>query len=246
MITTEQQNDIARGNTGSEQTFSIKATAKSFSILSSGLYSDKILAIVRELCCNAYDAHVAAGKVGVPIEVKLPTMLDPTFYVKDFGTGLSHEQICSLYTTYFESTKSDSNDFIGALGLGSKSPFSYVSTFIVESRYNGTKRVYSCFINEQGLPSIALLGAEVCDEPNGLTIQLSAKKDDNYKFLTAARKALMYFNPMPSVVGCEYFEPFVYKHTVEGTNWKLRINESGASMSGPQVVQGFVAYPIDG
>jgi hypothetical protein len=41
--------------------FTIKATPKAFSILSDGLYSDPKLAIVRELGCNAYDSHVAAG-----------------------------------------------------------------------------------------------------------------------------------------------------------------------------------------
>lgn len=245
MITTHETNDVSRGNTGMEQTFAIKASSKAFQILSGGLYSDKILAIVRELCCNAYDAHVAANKKDTPIEVKLPTTLDPTFYVKDFGTGLSHEQICSLYTTYFDSTKSDSNDFIGALGLGSKSPFSYVSTFAVESRYDGMRRVYSCFINEQGLPSITQLGEEPTDEENGLTVTLSAKKDDSYKFNSAAKKALMYFDPTPVIVGQPDFQPFSLTHTVEGSNWKIRVNDYYAYMNGPQVVQGFVAYPID-
>ena len=63
--------------------FTIKATGKAFRILSDGLYSDKILAVVRELSCNAYDAHVAAGMF-VPFEVHLPHALEPWFSVKDF------------------------------------------------------------------------------------------------------------------------------------------------------------------
>lgn len=246
MITQVEEHEIVRGNIEDEHIFKVKASAKAFNILSSGLYSDKILAVVRELSCNAYDAHKAAGNEHTPIEIKLPTMLDPTFYVKDFGTGLSHEQICSLYTTYFESTKGDSNDFIGALGLGSKSPFSYVSTFFVESRHEGMKRIYSCFINETGIPSITQMAETPSDEPNGLTITLSAKKDDCAKFYVAARKALMYFTPIPHVIGYDNFEPFKYTYTVEGSNWKIRTNEHSASMNGPYVVQGFVAYPIDG
>ncbi len=246
MITQVEEHEIVRGNIESENVFTVKASSRAFQILSSGLYSDKILAVVRELSCNAYDAHKAAGNEHTPIEIKLPTILDPTFYVKDFGIGLSHEQICSLYTTYFESTKGDSNDFIGALGLGSKSPFSYVSTFFVESRHQGMKRIYSCFINEQGIPSITQMGETPSDEPNGLTITLSAKKDDCTKFYVAARKALMYFNPMPNVIGYDNFEPFKFDYTVEGSNWKIRTNEHSASMHGPYVVQGFVAYPIDG
>ena len=117
-------------NVGETGEFRIRNSAKAFSILSSGLYANKIRAIIRELSCNAVDSHVAAGKADVPFEVHLPTALSPWFSIRDFGTGLSHEQVTKIYTTYFESTKTDSNDFIGALGLGSKSPFSYTNNFV--------------------------------------------------------------------------------------------------------------------
>ena len=165
---------VKGGTTGEEVGFRIsstgKAAAKAFSILSSGLYADKIGAIVRELSCNAYDSHIAAGHPQLPFEIKLPTTFDQTFYVKDFGTGLSHEDVIGMYTTYFESTKSDSNEYIGALGLGSKSPFSYTTAFTVESRFNGTIRVYSAYLDELGMPKIVLNGEAPTNEPNGMTI----------------------------------------------------------------------------
>src|SRR5512139_258818 len=237
---------VERGGVQAESTFTIKATSKAFDILSSGLYSDKVRAIVRELSCNAHDSHVAAGKGAVPIEVKLPSSLDQTFYVKDFGTGLSHEDIIQIYTTYFESTKTESDDFIGQLGLGSKSPFSYAPTFTVESRHEGVKRVYTCFKNEHGMPAISLMGEEETNEPNGLTVALAVKRDDIDKFNDAARKVYMYFDPVPNVLGYSHFEPYRIKHTIQGTNWKIRDTDYGARMSGPYVIQGFVAYPIDG
>lgn len=241
-----EKRDITRSGVLIESQFKIKATAKAFGILSSGLYSDKILAIVRELSCNAFDSHIAAGNRETPIEIKLPTTLDPTFYVKDYGVGLDHAGVTELYTTYFESTKSDSNDFIGALGLGSKSPFSYVPTFSVEARYNGTKRLYTAFINEDGVPSITLLGEEKTDEPNGLTVSLAAKRGDEEKFISAAKRSLMYFDVLPKVIGGgSNFKPYGLKHTVTGTNWKLREADYYANMSGAYVVQGLVAYPID-
>lgn len=229
-----------------EQEFKIKATEKAFHILSSGLYSDKILAIVRELSCNAWDAHVAAGNTEVPFEIKLPTSLNPTFHVKDFGTGLSHEDVIELYTTYFDSSKNDSNDYIGALGLGSKSPFSYTPTFSIESRHNGTKRLYSAFIGERNIPAIALLGEEKTDEHNGLTVSLAVKSGDAEKFLKAAKRALMYFKPTPKVVGGgSDFRPYELKYTVHGSMWRLRETDYWAQMEDAHVVQGFVAYPID-
>lgn len=239
------KDDIEYQGVESTQTFSIKASVQAFEILSSGLYSDKILAIVRELSCNAQDSHVLNKNTDVPFEIKLPNMLDPTFYVKDFGPGLSHEDVMSLYTTYFDSTKSDSNDFIGALGLGSKSPFSYVSTFNVESRFNGVKTHYICFKNEIGVPSVSVAHQEETDEPTGMTISLSTKQDDYYKWEVAAKKALMYFPICPTIVGCKHFAPYEVKHTVRGTHWKTRVSGYLAEMTGPYVVQGCVAYPIN-
>lgn len=236
---------VQRSGVKAESTFTIKATGKAFDILSSGLYSDKIKAIVRELSCNAYDSHVAAGKADTPIEVKLPTSLDYTFYVKDFGLGLSPEDIIQIYTTYFESTKTESDDFIGQLGLGSKSPFSYAPTFNVESRFNGMKRMYVCFKNEMGLPAISLMGEEETDEPNGITVSLSVKREDVSKFTDAAKKVFMYFNPMPNVVGVGEFRPFAVKHTIKGNGWKIRETDYYAYMRNAYVVQGFVPYPID-
>ena len=131
--------------------FRIKESAKAFRILSSALYSNPIAAIIRELSCNARDSHVEAG-ITTNFKVHLPTVMDPTFYVQDFGVGLDHQQVMNLYTTFFESTKTSSNDFVGALGLGSKSPFSYTDNFTVIAIKNGERNVYSAFINEAGVP----------------------------------------------------------------------------------------------
>ncbi len=128
--------------------FRIKTTAAAFQLLSSGLYSNKIRAVVRELSCNALDAHVSAGKDSTPIEVKIPNRLDSQFYVKDQGPGLSHEQIMHMYTTYFDSTKQETNELIGGFGVGSKSPFSYTDSFSVESRHGGKRRLYTAFIRK--------------------------------------------------------------------------------------------------
>ena len=246
MLQVTNPSDVSRSGVHDEREFSIKRTSKAFQILSSGLYSNKILAIVRELSCNAWDAHVAAGKNTLPIEIKLPTYVDDTFYVKDFGIGLSHEDVLNIYTTYFESTKTGSNDFIGALGLGSKSPFSYTNNFIVESRFNSVKRVYTAFINESGIPAIALMGEEVTDESNGVTVMFSVKPNDRRAFAEAAAEALVYFNPSPVLKGTADFKVNPITFTVSGTGWNVRNTKNSQYVgNGPRAVQGFVSYPID-
>ena len=235
---------VIRSGEQTEKEFTIRATSKAFQILSSGLYSNKIAAPIRELACNAYDAHVMAGCADRPFEVHLPTMLDPTFSVKDFGTGLSHEQVLGLYTTYFESTKQFDNDVIGALGLGSKSPFAYTDNFSVISRYNGEARLYTSFINEAGHPSISMMGdAMPTDEPNGMTISFAVRDADFSRFADQARSTLMYFTPAPTITG-NTVEPFELTYSVRGTNWGIRDGSYHARNSGPAVVQGAVSYPI--
>ena len=169
---------ITGGLTSPVGGFKINATAKAFAILSSGLYTDKIRAVIRELSCNAYDAHVMVGTPKKPFEVHLPNQFEPYFRVTDFGPGLSEADIYGLYTTYFSSTKTDSNEYIGALGLGSKSPFSYSQTFTVTSRHGGMKKIYSAFLTDEGMPSIVKMSEEVHDGPDGMDVQMAVKSMD--------------------------------------------------------------------
>ena len=58
MLLNERTLDLTTGGLTENQTFKIKTTSKAFSILSDKLYSDKVSAVIRELCCNAYDSMV--------------------------------------------------------------------------------------------------------------------------------------------------------------------------------------------
>jgi len=269
---------IERGEGIVESNFSMDPTAEAFEILSSGLYSNKPLAIVRELSCNAYDSHVAAGKADVPIEIYLPTSMDLNFYVKDYGTGLNDYEVrggwlhqvtgekvsvldqtisdedmlnagyirsTGIYNTYFRSTKTSSDEFIGQLGLGSKSPFSYAGTFNVTTVKDGVKYSYVCFKNEERKPVISLINHSPTEEPNGVMVSIAIRRDDVDKFVQAAKSALMYFDPMPVIKGRSDFAPYEMVHTVKGDTWRIREADYYAHMNGPYVVQGFVAYPID-
>ena len=188
IINTAPQNQAILSNVGEIGDFKIKASAKAFSILSSGLYANKIRAIIRELSCNAVDSHVAAGKQSTPFDVHLPNQLEPHFSIRDYGTGLTHEQVTQIYTTYFESTKTASNEFIGALGLGSKSPFAYTDNFTVTAIRDNKKGIYSAFINGEGVPSIALMMSEDTDEPAGVEVKFSVNDSYDYsKFRDEAR-----------------------------------------------------------
>ncbi len=241
MILTESKGVVLTSGDMAPSQFRIKASRKAFEILSSGLYSDKVRAIIRELSTNAADAHVAAGKKDVPFEVHLPNNLEPWFAVTDFGTGLSDDAINTVYTTYFESDKTDSNEYTGCLGLGSKSPFSYTDSFTVESRHNGTKRIYNAYLSEDGLPSIAKLHEEATDEPNGLTVKFPVKGGDFYDFNEKAQLVLRWFKTRPTVKGARNFTLPTREYLLSTDKFAVLKSKD---WNGSYAVMGNVAYPI--
>lgn len=241
------QNEAILSNVGEIGEFRIRNSAKAFNILSSGLYANKIKAIIRELSCNAVDSHTAANKSDVPFEVHLPNALEPHFSIRDFGTGLSHDQVTNIYTTYFESTKTDSNAFIGALGLGSKSPFSYTDNFTVTAIKDGRKGIYSAFINGEGVPSIALMMEEQTDEPAGVEIKFSVNDRYDYsKFRDEAQSVYKYFKLQPTVTGVPDFEVPKIEYETENVIPGVNVRVSRGYRSDRSVaIMGNIAYPID-
>ena len=180
--------------------FTIQQSAKMFNILSNSLYSDKVMAVIRELSTNAYDSHVASGNTD-PFRVKLPTDTDPIFMVRDYGTGLSQQDMESLYTTYGASNKNTSNDFVGCLGLGSKSHFAYTKSFSTNSYFNGKKYMYVAAMDEVGVPTLNHLGTFDTDEPNGLEISFAVSRYDVREFSSKAQRVFHYFKNKPILEG---------------------------------------------
>lgn len=243
MILTKQvENEAILSNVGATTDFKIKATAKSFRILADGLYANKIRAIVRELSCNAYDSHVAAGKTETPFDVHLPNSLEPFFSIRDYGVGLSDQEVTNIFTTFFESTKTGSNDFVGALGLGSKSPFSYTDSFTVTAIKNGVKGVYTAFINDHGVPSIALMAQEETTDPAGVEVRFAVENQYDFNdFCQEAVYVYRTFKHKPVVSGSSRFkfDNFEYetRDIIPGVHAAKNMHNSVA-------VMGNIGYPI--
>lgn len=160
-----------------DKKFGIIANDKMFNILSDKIYTDKIMAPIRELATNAYDARVDNNKESIPFEVHIPTFEEPYFSIRDYGKGMNDKQIEELYTTYGWSDKNNSNKFTGCLGLGSKSPFAYTDTFNIHSVNNGKKYIYCCYM-EEGIPHVMKFDEFQTDEDSGLMIKFDVKKQD--------------------------------------------------------------------
>lgn len=145
------------------------------------IYSDKVLAVVREYACNAIDEH-QKYKISKPVSIGLRDNGDSKeFFVRDFAKGLSEQGVRNIFGMYFRSTKSKSNDSIGGFGVGSKAGHCYTDTFFVTSHFQGIKSTYTCMLGggESGVPVGHIYKVDECPtKETGIEISLVINKED--------------------------------------------------------------------
>lgn len=156
-----------------------------------GLYSDKELAVIREIATNAYDANVAAGSTA-PIEVSLPNAMSPYYTVKDSGIGMSVDDLINVYSKYGASTKRNSNDVVGMLGFGCKAPLAYADSFTIVSVKNGVRATAVMSRDESGAGSLTVVDTSSTTDPNGTTVKVPVNSD-YYSFNDRANNFFLYW-----------------------------------------------------
>ena len=244
MITTSTQTTLKQSDDFKSFQFGIKESGLShiFNVLRNQLYSDKVLAVIREYSCNAVDAHTEVGKAEVPIKITLPTQMTPEFKVRDFGRGLTETEIAEIYAMYGESTKRGSNEQIGQLGLGCKSAFAYGDNFIINSFVNGEETTYNAFIDPSDIGQISKMESKKTKEESGVEIVIPVKSDDFTEFYDKAVALFKYFKVVPDVRGANRDDLKRQleksKVIIEKDNWRLVEGDSHAIM-------GNISYPLD-
>lgn len=148
----------------------------------SDLYSNPWLAVLRELSTNGLDAQIANGYTG-PVEISLPSGLSPTLKIQDFGVGMSLDDLYKTYTKYGASTKRDTNDQVGMLGIGSKSPLAVADSFSVVTVHNGLKVSAVVSKNEHGIGQLQIIDTSPTSDHSGTTITIPT--DHSYHGLAA-------------------------------------------------------------
>lgn len=221
----------------------VDATPQMFRILSSDLYSRPLEAICREICTNAADIHRATNQLK-PFDVSLPTVIEPVFSVRDYGTGLTPDQIRSEFTVYGRSTKVWSDVETGCLGLGCKSPLGYAEQFTVTSYQDGTATTYSIHW-EDDLPTYAVVSSASTDEPDGLEVCVPVKADDIRKMHHAAHRALKAFDCPLNVDGELYNSERYFLASDDDAGWEAGMWKSETDSAPISIVMGGVAYPLD-
>jgi hypothetical protein len=174
--------------------FKLKASGKMFHMFINGIYQYKIAAVIRELCANAYDSHIEAGKENVPFIVVLPNASHPYFEVEDMGIGMTKDTAFNLYPVLGESSKEFTNDLAGAFGIGSKTPFAYTSQFTVTCRKDGMEFTGIAYLQDSGTPRLDQLNYVPTDKPNGLKVTVPVNANDIQAFESEASFWLSFYD----------------------------------------------------
>jgi hypothetical protein len=206
--------------------------------LLTNLYSDNEAAPLREYSTNARDSHIEAG-IDRPIEVTLPARLAPFLRIKDYGVGLSVKDIHDIYSRYGASTKRDTNEQVGMLGLGCKSALAYTNQFTMVAVKDRVKVQAQISRDSEGSGGITIVDTSATNDPSGVEIIIPAKNVNNFE-----RKAAKFFQYWPKgsvLVNGE--EP---KHITDNAlpitdNIYLVRNYDSSNM----IVMGGVPYPAD-
>ena len=210
-------------------------------------YSNTILATIRETYANAVDANKENNLSPELIEVKSPTSLDQTFSVRDYGCGLSRDQIFNLYSKFGKSTKRGSDLSIGGFGIGRFAPLSYKDSFTVTSYHNGNKSIYSLYISEENDTKIDEVFSEPTSEANGICISVGVSKNDLTKFNQEISNFFSNFEILPKFLNIQnhIIKPEI---VIFGVDWQIRKSFNGHSnyaVGDQGIVMGGIYYPIN-
>ena len=210
-------------------------------------YSNTILATIRETYANAFDANKENNLSPELIEVKSPTSLDQTFSVRDYGCGLSRDQVFNLYSKFGKSTKRGSDLSIGGFGIGRFAPLSYKDSFTVTSYHNGNKSIYSLYISEENDTKIDEVFSEPTSKANGICISVGVAKNDLTKFNEEMSSFFSNFEILPKFLNIQnhIIKPEI---VIFGVDWQIRKSFNGHSnyaVGDQGIVMGGIYYPIN-
>ena len=202
MIIQDQKVNVVTHGELEKIDFEIKTDdSKMFHILSN-LYSNPLGAVIRELSTNCADGHKINNCADKPFDIILPGSLDMGNFVKfrDYGPGMPHDVVTSIFTTFGQSTKVDSNLETGCLGLGSKSPLAITDSFTVTSINEGMSTVYSVTKNAEMKPQLAIFGQSETEEANGLMVTVPLTKQLMNNVEDEIVQQLKYFKTKPRIM----------------------------------------------
>jgi len=220
--TREKNSNVFSGQAQEKIDFTVssKNVNKIINILRSSMYKEPSRAVVREILANALDIHKQTG-TSKKIDVILPSRKNNNnWIVRDYGTGLSPSEIRTIYTSFGESTKDQSDEAIGGFGVGCKSPFSYTDSYMVNSYYQGKKYQYLMSIADDNSSECRLVLTSDTEEPNGLEVKVPISVDDVRRFSALTVETLFFWDKKHYRINGDDNLIKTPSPEVSGKNWK--------------------------
>lgn len=196
--------------------FGVKSPALIFDILCNRMYQKPLQTMIQEYMSNARDAHREIGNDAVPIEVTLPTSLDPYIRIRDFGPGLTEERIQEVFVFLGESTKRTSNLQTGGFGIGAKVGWAYSDSFTIHSTVDGITWSYLAYLGDDHVGKLSALSSVETEEANGVEIQIRINDDDIRETEQAVHLVSYFWEVLPVVHNRCYTEAVGYKGSHTG------------------------------
>lgn len=224
----------------------VKAGAAAWKIMTDNLYAYKERAIIRELSTNCIDSLRKAGKPLNDWVLTLPNSSSNLLIFEDHGIGMDENDI-GVYTTLFDSTKSDSNDETGMFGLGAKTPFAYTKQFMVESSKNGLKNIYDIHIAEDGCPDCVKINPEpIPTDKTGTKITLVIKNEDYEKFYEGLAFSAVTWPGLPVLNGADDFYYWLKRRYYFSDSGENALKATNLAYTKSKVVDNDSTYSVGG
>lgn len=225
---------------------------KHFMGMFTDMYEDRELAVIRELSTNARDSHVEAGVGHQPIEVTTPSEWDPSFSVQDHGLGLSAEDVTEIYSMYGASTKRESDDVVGMLGIGAKSPLTLSPQFTIIGVKDRRRITVVVSREEDGGGAMTIVSDEPSDDEN--MVRVSVPITGAHGFREKCRRFFRFWEPGTVLVdggpperveGLQITDTILLAENPDADNNPGRYGGRYSIPGEAYVVMGNVPYPTD-
>lgn len=238
------QKNVLIGQSGKTQGFGVTNDPILMGILSTGLYKNPMRTMIQEVMFNAWDAHRMGNCQDTPIDIYINDTSG--LIVRDYGPGISPDEIHPIYCIYGNSTKRKDDALTGGFGLGSKSPYAYSDSFTVTTYHKATKSMYVMNrVSEEnnGGPGMSPIFERIPTDQTGLLVTVPLKNaydmDRAYQFI---KKILVRSSIKANIHYADKSVELIETETVLPGEWDI---DEDTSYGALYAVYGGVSYLIE-
>lgn len=219
MIIGDQKSSIVEvygENTSKKATINGEKLKKLQYILTQGLYSDPMAAVIVEIVNNGMDAVIESGKNPINHPVMVEFIRETVGYkmtVRDEGVGMDGDFFENVFMSMLSSTKEDSDDVIGHFGIGGKSWASLGKQVKFTIVKNSKKKMYLCYKGEEFIDYDLIMSEDTTDG-NGVTFEMPLTYSDYLTAITKAKQKLAYYDTVALVIEGKLWDNKIYRNEI--------------------------------